>query len=114
VTIGIFREPQFRRRKAIDMGGRQHLGRQHLETIMKYTAISAIALLSLCSAAWAHTAPSASLRLEAAAPVQAMSLQPADRFVRNANLCAGEPARAVWSRDNSLLGYSCYENPNGG
>jgi len=82
---------------------------------MKYCVLSTLALLSLSSAAWAHTAPSAPLGPEAAAPAQvAMSLQPGDRFVRNANQCAGESARAVWSRNNSLLGYSCYENPNGG
>lgn len=83
---------------------------------MKYTAISTIALLSLCSAAWAQNAPSAAPRAETVAPIQvAMSLHPGDRFVRNANRCAGESARAVWSpHNNRLLGYTCYDNPNGG
>lgn len=82
---------------------------------MKYAVLSTIALLSLGSAAWAQNAASAPLGPEAVAPMQvAMSLQPGDRFVRNANECAGESARAVWSRHNRLLGYSCYENPNGG
>lgn len=83
---------------------------------MKYAVLSTVALLSLSSMAWAHNAPSAPLGAEAAAPAEfSMSLQPSDRFVRNANECAGESARAVWSRDDSrLLGYGCYENPNGG
>jgi hypothetical protein len=80
---------------------------------MKYVAISAIALLSLSSAAWAQSAPTSPP--PSLAPAQtSMSLQPGDRFVRNANECAGEDSRAAWGRNGALIGYSCYENPNGG
>lgn len=82
---------------------------------MKYAVLSTIALLSFGSAAWAQNAAGALLGAESDAPMQvAMPLQPGDRFVRNANQCADESARAVWSRNDRLLGYSCYENPNGG
>ncbi len=34
-------------------------------------------------------------------------------IVRNANQCAPDQAKAVWGPDSSLLGYACYNNPNG-
>ncbi len=34
-------------------------------------------------------------------------------IVRNANECAPDQAKAVWGAGAVLLGYSCYDNPNG-
>lgn len=34
-------------------------------------------------------------------------------IVRNANECAPDQADAVWGGHGNLLGYSCYNNPNG-
>ncbi len=34
-------------------------------------------------------------------------------IVRNANECAPDQAEAVWGAHANLLGYSCYDNPNG-
>lgn len=84
---------------------------------MKQTCVAIVALLSFSSATWASAVqsrpPVSRAEIERAATAS-MSLNPADRYVRNANSCQGEQARAVWSRDDVLLGYGCYNNSNGG
>lgn len=82
---------------------------------MKRTGIAIATLLSLSSAAFAQvgTTPArVSHHHIRRAADRSMSLFPADRYVRDANNCAGETARAVWSRHNALLGYACYSDPN--
>ena len=82
---------------------------------MKRTCIAIATLLSLSSAAfaqgWNSPAPVSRHHIARAAN-RSMSLFPADRYVRHANNCGGETARAVWSRHNALLGYACYSDPN--
>jgi hypothetical protein len=41
-----------------------------------------------------------------------MSLNPTTYYRRNANNCAPFQARAVWSQQQALLGYACYDDPN--
>ncbi|MBV8662506.1 MAG: hypothetical protein JO107_05340, partial [Hyphomicrobiales bacterium] len=39
--------------------------------------------------------------------------QYADRYVYNANECGMESSRAIWSKNGRVLGYACFNNPNG-
>jgi hypothetical protein len=90
--------------------------RCRLETIMKYSCVAIVALLSLSSAAWAETGtnpPPASRQAIAQADALGMSNNPATGYRRNANNCAPDLARAVWGPREALLGYACYDNPNG-
>ena len=84
---------------------------------MKRMCIPAFALMSVSSAAFAESAgnpsPISHAEVDRAAAAT-MSLYPADHYVRNANNCGPEVARAVWGSNGALLGYACYSNPNGG
>jgi hypothetical protein len=89
---------------------------RRLEAIMKSSCFAVVALLSLSSAAWAQSSVSpGSVSREdiARAASMSMSLYPASHYARNANNCAPEQSRAVWGRNQVLLGYACYTNPNG-
>lgn len=82
---------------------------------MKYSIAAVVALMSLSSAAWARTEVGSwqPNREEIAQAANAtMSHDPATLYVRNANSCAGDQARAVWGSQQVLLGYACYDNPN--
>jgi hypothetical protein len=81
---------------------------------MNRISIAAIALLSVSSAAWAQQANSAPASLDeiARADTEA-STQYADRYVYNANECGMEMSRAVWGKNGAILGYACFNNPNG-
>lgn len=97
---------------------------------MNKVAITTAVLLTFSSAAVAETAaptppvrpqefaqatPRSPSTLRAVGKAQdSSSLHPGDHYVRNANRCAGEKTRPVWGHNGALLGYSCYENPNGG
>ena len=84
---------------------------------MNRMCIAAFVLMSVSSEASAQNAvnppPLSHGEIERAAAAS-MSLYPADQYVRNANDCAPETARAVWGPNGALLGYGCYSNPNGG
>jgi hypothetical protein len=79
--------------------------------------VAVFAVMSVSSAAFAQSAinppPISHAEIERAAAAS-MSLYPADHYVRNANNCGPEMARAVWGPNGTLLGYACYSNPNGG
>lgn len=81
---------------------------------MKNIGIAAIALLSFSSAALAQQASSAPVSLaEVAAADTEASTQYADHYVYNANECGMELSRAVWGKNGAILGYACFNNPNG-
>ncbi len=78
--------------------------------------IAIFAVMSVSSAALAQDATNPPINYQAIqrATAGSMSLYPADRYVRSANDCAPEMARAVWGHNGTLLGYACYSDPNGG
>lgn len=83
---------------------------------MRYPVIVLAAFASLASPAWAqNTASPRLVSREAVAQADAatMSHDLATHYVRNANNCAPDRARPVWSARQTLLGYACYDNPNG-
>jgi hypothetical protein len=81
---------------------------------MKQVYLAAIALLTVTSAALAQDTASAQVSLDdvARADTEA-STQYADRYVFNANACGMELSRAVWGKNAAILGYACFNNPNG-
>ena len=83
---------------------------------MKYSVVAIFALVSFSSAAWARTEAGSwqPSRAEIArADAVTMSINNlAIGYVRNANNCPPFQARAVWSQQQVLLGYACYDNPN--
>jgi hypothetical protein len=81
---------------------------------MNRTIVAIVTLLSLSSAALADGAtPNWGSRQDIARAAEAsMSHDPADLYVRNANNCGSEMARAVWGPSEVLLGYACYRNSN--
>jgi hypothetical protein len=83
--------------------------------MMNRTTIAIVTLLSLSSAALAYGAtPNPASRQEIARAGDAvMSLYPASRYIRNANNCGADKARAAWGPNEILLGYGCYSNSNG-
>ncbi len=84
---------------------------------MNRMCIAVFAVMSVSSAALAQSAvnpPQVSHGEIERAAAMSMSLYPADHYVRNANNCGPEMARAVWGPNGALLGYACYSNPNGG
>lgn len=82
---------------------------------MKRTCFAICALMSLSGTAIAQSWPPYPVSREEIAIADGTwsSLNPADRYVRNANNCGQELVRAVWGRYGELLGYACYRNPNG-
>ncbi len=82
---------------------------------MKRTCVAICALVSLYSEAMAQNWPPYPVSRQgiAWADRPSSSLNPADRYVRNANNCGQELVRAVWGRYGELLGYACYRNSNG-
>ena len=89
---------------------------RQMEMIMKYSVVAIFALVSFSSAAWARTETGSwqPSRAEIArADAVTMSINNlATGYVRNANNCAPFQARAIWSQQQVLLGYACYDNPN--
>ena len=83
-----------------------------MEMIMKYSVVAIVALVSFSSAAWARTETGSWQPSRAEIAQAAMSHNPTTYFRRNANNCAPFEARAVWSQQQALLGYACYDNPN--
>ncbi len=81
---------------------------------MRRMCIAGFAVLSVSSAALAQSAfnPISHREIERAAAAS-MSLYPADHYVRHANNCGPDMARAVWGPNGALLGYACYMNSNG-
>jgi hypothetical protein len=84
---------------------------------MKFIAMAPLAFLALSSAASAQNgayhfpAPPPNM---APYPAGSDELQPGTTHLqRSANDCAPDQPRAVWGPGGSLLGYSCYSNPNG-
>jgi hypothetical protein len=82
---------------------------------MKRTCVAIVALTSLSGAAMAQSAPPYPVSRQeiARAAEVSPSLNPANRYVRNANNCGPDLVRAVWGWHGELLGYACYNNPNG-
>ncbi len=85
---------------------------------MRQLQWSAVALFWLTSAAYAQSAnPGGTALWPNNDPRAYIIVQSGSgRFhhvVRNANLCAPDQAEAVWGYHQELLGYRCYENPNG-
>ncbi len=81
---------------------------------MKNTGIAAIVLLSVSSGALAQQASSAPASLDelARADTEASTAY-ADRYVYNANECGMELSRAIWGKNGAILGYACFNDPNG-
>jgi hypothetical protein len=79
---------------------------------MKCSAVAIVALASLSSTAWAQSATSSWRQEIERADEATMPHDMARGYVRNANSCAPDLARAVWGPKQVLLGYACYENSN--
>ncbi len=85
---------------------------------MKQLRLTIVALLWLSSAAYggsgnclaAATSPGGGQR----PAIDSTDPRPSGHIVQNANECAPDQAEAVWGAHTNLLGYSCYNNPNGG
>jgi hypothetical protein len=93
-----------------------NLQRHRQEAIMKYTAVAVLALLALSSAAWAQNSanhfPAPPPNIAPYADTFEFQ-QGTTRLRQSANDCAPDESRAVWGSQGALLGYSCYNNPNG-
>ena len=80
---------------------------------MNRNCVAIVSFLSL-SPALADGGPNpVSLEEIARADEASMHHDPASRYVRNANNCGVEMARAVWGPNQAFLGYACYSNSNG-
>ena len=80
---------------------------------MKLIAVAALAALSYSAAASAQQANSEVSLDELARADTESATQYADRYVYNANECGMESSRAIWSKNGRVLGYACFNNPNG-
>ncbi len=80
---------------------------------MKLISIAALATLSCSAAALAQQA-NVEVSLEDVARADTEnSTQYADRYVYNSNECGMESSRAIWGKNGGILGYACFNNPNG-